>query len=125
MGNKQSGLIDDHPNSRKVTEEAIRYFGRRLPNLRKGVDKDYGNVETGGTCGGVALQRANWILKGICTYHWKSVGADSVGALQGACILTDMIWHFQRDGFYAKELDDFNSLCSFLDKGKSHSCSPS
>jgi hypothetical protein len=105
MGNKQSGIIRDHPNSRNVTENCpeFGYPGSIQSALDTGSG---GTVITGGACGGVALQRVHYLLTGRCaTNQWRDVGKASGEALQFACIETDLIWHLKASGLKAVSCD--------------------
>ena len=62
-----------------------------------------GRVIEGGSCGGVALQRAHWILQRSCnSAQWRLVGAASQVFLgNGACIATDLVNHCDMAGLLA------------------------
>jgi hypothetical protein len=72
-------------------------------------------ITEGHSCGGVAIQRAWWLLFGRC----ESSSAKKVGKAWdcGGCIASDLITHCQNDGLSAGHVDDWDAAKNFLRKG--------
>lgn len=96
----------------------------RSESLRYALDMDEGGlVQTGGPCGGVALQRA-WCLlhNGVPNGSiWRKVGRTSVfffGESHGAVIASDLVDWCRKDGLQADHIDKWSDAISHLRQGR-------
>jgi hypothetical protein len=75
----------------------------------------YDSIPEGYSCGGVAIQRAWWLLFGRC----DSQSARKVGKAWkcGGCIASDLITHCKNDGLAAGHVDNWNDAKYHLSNG--------